>query len=194
MRASIIASGEVSLRTRPSTRWTMNGSTMAMSPRPARSDTARAHACMVSAVAGSFGVDPEQHLAAVEPHPRYRRGVVSGEPVVHLEDGLGQAAPVHRADDDLALERAEQQQVLQHVGGAEHAADAGPAERHAEPLEQVGAVGHGEPLTAGPQGAAGRVVGRDDDQAAVRADDGRGAGPGRRRLGYLPRAAAPGSR
>ena len=50
-----MASGDRSLRTRPSTRWAMNGSTMAMSLRPARSDTACAHACMVSAVAGSSG-------------------------------------------------------------------------------------------------------------------------------------------
>ena len=53
--ARIMASGDRSLRTRPFTRWAMNGSTMAISRRPARSDTAWAHACMVSAVAGSPG-------------------------------------------------------------------------------------------------------------------------------------------
>ena len=53
--ALTIASGDRSLLTRPSTRWVMNGSTMAMSLRPARSDTARAHASNVAAVAGSSG-------------------------------------------------------------------------------------------------------------------------------------------
>src|ERR1700691_5406881 len=106
--ARIIASEDRSLRTLPSTRWAMNGSIIAASLRSARPDTALAQASRV---------------AAVEAHPGDRRRVVAGEPVVDLEDGVGEAAPVHRADDHLAVQRAEQQQVLEHVGGAEHAVD-----------------------------------------------------------------------
>jgi L-fucose isomerase-like protein len=51
--ARIIASGDRSLRIRPSTRCEMNGSIIANSRRPARSDTACAQACRVAAVAGS---------------------------------------------------------------------------------------------------------------------------------------------
>ncbi len=49
------ASGDRSLRTRPSTRWQMNGSTMAIRPRAASSLTACAHDSIVAAVAGSSG-------------------------------------------------------------------------------------------------------------------------------------------
>ncbi len=71
-------------------------------------------------------LDPQQHLPAIEPHPRDRGRVVPGEPVVDLEHRADEAAPVHRTDHHLALESAEQQQVLKHVGGAENAADAWP--------------------------------------------------------------------
>jgi hypothetical protein len=53
--ARIIASGDRSLRTRPSTRCEMNGSIIATSRRAARSDTACAQACSVAAVATSSG-------------------------------------------------------------------------------------------------------------------------------------------
>jgi hypothetical protein len=53
--ARIIASGDRSLRTRPSTRRLMNGSIIAISPRRARSVTARAQASRVDTVAGSAG-------------------------------------------------------------------------------------------------------------------------------------------
>jgi hypothetical protein len=119
------------------------------------------------------GVDAQQHLAAVEPRPRDRCRVVAGEPVVHLEHRVGQAAPVHRADHDLAVQRAEQQQVLQHVRGSEHAVDAGPAQRHAEPLEQAGPIGHGGHQPSGPQRPARRVVGGDEHQRAAGTEEGR---------------------
>ena len=57
------------------------------------------------------------------------RGRVGGEPVVELEDRALEAAAVHRADDHLVLEGAEQQQVVEDVGGAEHAVDARAARR-----------------------------------------------------------------
>ena len=53
-----------------------------------------------------------------------------------------QPAAVHRAEDDLAVERPEQQQVLDDVGGAEDAVHAGPRRADDEPLEQLGPVGH----------------------------------------------------
>ena len=129
-------------------------------------------------------VDAEQHLAAVEAHLLDGRGVVAGEPVVDLEDGPGQAAAVHRADDHLVVERAEQQQVLDDVGGAEHAVDAGPGQGQRHPLEQVGPVGHGHRPVPGAQRAAGRVVGGDEEDLVVLAErrrSGGGAGPPPRR-------------
>ena len=119
---------------------------------------------------GIVRVDAEQHLAAVEPHPGDAVRVVPGEPVVHLEAGPGQAAPVHRADDHLVVQRAEQQQVLDDVGGAEHAVHAGPRQRERHPLQQVGPVGHGHRPVPGPQRAARRVVGGDDEDLVVRAE------------------------
>jgi hypothetical protein len=53
--ARIIASGDRSLRTRPSTRCEMNGSIIATRRREARSETAWAQACRVAAVAASSG-------------------------------------------------------------------------------------------------------------------------------------------
>ena len=53
--ARTMASAVSSLRTRPSTRWEMNGSTMAISRCRARSLTASAHDSSVATVAGSFG-------------------------------------------------------------------------------------------------------------------------------------------
>lgn len=92
---------------------------------------------------------------------------MAGEAVVELEARALEAAAVHRAHDDLVVESAEQQQVVEDVGGGEDAVDAGPVECQAEPFQQVGAVGHGELAVPDAEGAAGRVVGGDDHQAAV---------------------------
>ena len=139
----ITASGDRSLRTRPSTRCDMNGSTMAIRPRAGQ----LGHGPGAGLHGGGGGrvvqVDAEQHLAAVEAHRGDGRRVVAGEPVVDLEGGAGQAAAVHRPDDHLVLERAEQQQVLEDVGGAEHAVHAGPGQRQRQPVQQVGPAGHG---------------------------------------------------
>ena len=67
--ARIIASDVSSFLTRPSTRWEMKGSTMAISPRSARSLTASAHAFSVATVRPVLGIDADQHLAAVPPEP-----------------------------------------------------------------------------------------------------------------------------
>ena len=60
----------------------------------------------------------------------------------------------------------EQQQVVEDVGGAEHPVDTGPGEGETEPLQQIGAVGHGEPAVPDGERAAGRMVGGDDHQPA----------------------------
>jgi hypothetical protein len=137
-------------------------------------------------------VDAQQHLAALEPHPGDSGCVVPGEPVVDLEGRVGQAAPVHRAEHDLAVQRAEQQQVLQHVRGSEHAVDAGPGQGHAEPLEQAGAVGHGGHQPSGPQRPARRVVGGDEHQRAAGTQEGWGPRPPGGRLRDQPGAAGAG--
>ena len=102
-------------------------------------------------------VDAGEHLAALEAGVRDGLRVVAGEPVVELEHRAGQTAAVHRADDDLVVQRAEQQQVLEDVRGAEHAVHAGPRQRQHQPVEQVDAVAHGERAAAG--GAARRGPG-----------------------------------
>jgi hypothetical protein len=53
--ARMVASAPRSIRTRPSTRWAMNGSTMASSRCAARSLTARPQASTVATVLGSSG-------------------------------------------------------------------------------------------------------------------------------------------
>ena len=65
--ARIMASGDRSLRTRPSTRWQMNGSIIATSRRAARSEMACAQACSVAAVAWSPGSIRNSILPASNP-------------------------------------------------------------------------------------------------------------------------------
>ena len=96
--------------------------------------------------------------------------VVGGEPVVHLERCPGQAAPVHRTDDHFLIEGAEQEQVLEDVRSAEHAVDARSRQCEAEPVEQLGPVGHRQRIRPGPQRAAGWMIGRDHHQLAVLAE------------------------
>lgn len=93
-------------------------------------------------------------------------GAVAGEAVVELEGGSREPAAVHRTEDDLVLQRAEEQQVLQDVGAREHPVDAGAGEGEAEAFQQVEAVGHGEVVVADGEGAAGRMVRGDDHQAS----------------------------
>ena len=96
----------------------------------------------MAAVAGSSRSMRVSILPPSKPIARDRRGVVRREAVVELEDRALQAAAVHRADDDLVLEGAEQQQVLEDVGRAEHPVDAGPRQGGREPVEQVAAARH----------------------------------------------------
>ena len=70
------ASVDRSLRTRPSTRWEMNGSTIAIRRWSARAPTAVGAGLEGGRGRGVVGVDPQQHLAALEAHPADRVGVV----------------------------------------------------------------------------------------------------------------------
>ena len=133
--------------------------------------TARALASSVATVPASSRqmrvsiLPPSRPRAAISP----RR--VGGEAVVELEAGALQAAAVHRADRDLAVERAEEQQVVEDVGRAEHPVDAGSLERGDEPLEQVAAAGHRGARAAHAEGTSCRVVGGDEQHPAVLADE-----------------------
>jgi hypothetical protein len=126
-------------------------------------------------------VDPAQHLAAVEPVFDDGPRVVRREPVVEFEYRALQAAAVHRAEDHLAVERAEQQQVLDHVRRTEHAVDAGTTERRDETPQQLAAVRHGQRIAAHAQCPARRMVGRDQHQPAAVAHQ-RSAHPPQRRI------------
>ena len=88
---------------------------------------------MVAAVAGSSGSMRSSILPPSKPIRAIAGRVVAGEPVVDLEHGPGQAAAVHRADDHLVVQRAEQQQVLEDVRRcrARRRRRAGPAPRTA---------------------------------------------------------------
>jgi hypothetical protein len=112
------------------------------------------------------GVDAQQHLAALPACRLDAGGRAAGEPVVDLEHRSGQPAAVHGADDHLALQRTEQQEVLQDVGGTQHAVDARSPERDDQPLQQLPAVGHRQGVRADAQGATGGVVRGDQHQPA----------------------------
>jgi len=101
----------------------MNGSIIAVRPRPASWLTALAQGDHGGRI---LGIDADEHLASVPAGGLDARRVISGEPVVHLERRPGQAAPVHRTDDHFLMEGAKQEQVLEDVRSAEHAVDAGP--------------------------------------------------------------------
>ena len=113
------------------------------------------------------GVDAHQHLAALEAHPADRLGVVAGEAVVDLEHRAGQAATVHRADHDLALERAEEQEVLDDVGGAEDAVHARSRQRDRQALAAAGAGRPSRARRRRPAGSRARC-GRPPPASAVR--------------------------
>jgi len=117
--------------------------------------------------AGVGEVDAHEHLGEVQVAGDHGVHVVGGVPVVHLEARAAQAAAVHRADDDLLVEQAEQGEVVDHVGGREHAVDAGAAERDREALEQVVAVGHGRRVGADREGSTRGVVGGDDEETVA---------------------------
>ena len=126
----------------------MNGSTIAIRRRARQLADRAARRPRGSCGRGVLRIDAQQHLAALEARPRHGRGVVPGEPVVDLEDRAGEPAAVHRADDDLAVECAHEQQVLDDVGGAEHPVDARTRERLGQPPEQLPA---GRPWPARPR-------------------------------------------
>ena len=137
--------------------------------------------------------DAQQDLAAVEPGVGDARRVVGGHPVVQLPARALQPAAVHRAEGELAVERAEERQLLQHVGAAEHAVDAGVGEGHEQPVEQAAAIGHRERVVTDAEHPPCGVVGGDDEQPAVgqqRPPRAVAAGAARRRRDRSPAARA----
>ena len=133
MTASVVRS----LRTLPSTRWEMNGSTIAISRRSARLLTALG----AGLERGRRRRDRQGRCAATSFRPGSRLvdclGVVASEPVIDLEAGAGETTAIHRPDDDLVLEGAEQQQILDDVGRPEDAVDARALERDTKSAEQA---------------------------------------------------------
>lgn len=116
---------------------------------------------------GVLPVHPDEELGGIEAVAHHPADIVAGETVVHFEDRAAQAAAVHGADGDSVVEDAEEGEVFDDVGGAEHAVHTGTGQGEGEPLQQVEAVGHRELIAADAAGAAGGVVGRDDEEAAV---------------------------
>ncbi|SII00422.1 Uncharacterised protein [Mycobacteroides abscessus subsp. abscessus] len=122
-------------------------------------------------------VDPQQGLREVDAVAGHAGGGVTGEAVVDLEGRAGEAAAVHRPDGELAFEAAEEREVVEDVGSAEDAVDAGTGECRGEPVEEVLAVGHGQPVVADGVRSAGGVVGGDDEELRIGTAD-RAAGAG----------------
>ncbi len=128
--------------------------------------------------------DAGQHLAAVGTQRLQRGSGVAGETVIELVDQAGQAAAVHRTENQLAVQCAQQQQVVHDVRGGQHTVDGRIGQGDLEPVQQQAAVRHGHRVAADGQGAAGRMVGCDDEvlpavlQAGVAAPGLRGAGHG----------------
>ena len=112
-------------------------------------------------------VDAQQHLAAVEPAGLDVVRVVGRHAVVELPVGADDAAAVHRADREPAIERAEPRELLEDVGTGEHTVDAGLGQGAHEPVEQRVAVSDRERIAAGREHAARRVVGGQDEETAV---------------------------
>ena len=59
-------------------------------------------------VPGSSGLMRSSILPPSRPDATMESAVYAGEAVVHLEDRAGQSPAVHRAEDELVVERAEQ--------------------------------------------------------------------------------------
>ena len=154
---------ERSLRTLPFSRTDRKGSTMAISLRSASES-------MALAVASSSGhgvrvaeADAGEHLAAVGTQCLQRGGGVAGEAVIEFVHQAGEPAAVHRTEDQLALERAEQQQVVHDVRRGQNTVHVGVGQCDLQPVQELAAVRHGHRIIAHGEGAAGRVVGGDDE-------------------------------
>ena len=120
-------------------------------------------------------VDAGEHLAAIEVGGLDALGVVGAEAVVHLEGGPLEADPVHGAPHELAVQSAQERQVLDDLGGSQEPVDAGAGQRRHAALEEVLSVGHRQGPLAGSQGPAGRVIAGDDHEAPGPGQFGAGA-------------------
>src|SRR5699024_5710007 len=99
-------------------------------------------------------------------------GVLGAEAVLDLPRAARQPAAVHRGEHDLVLERAHDQEVLEDVGGAEHAVHPGHGERLTHAVQELCAAGHGLAAGADAEGAARGKVRGDDHHRAVGGGDG----------------------
>jgi hypothetical protein len=105
-----------------------------MRPCRTRSETVGAHDSSVLAVDGSRGAAASQHPSALETRGGDAGVVVRREPVVHLVRGAREATTVPGADDNLVVQRALEQEVLENVGCPEDCGDTWPRQNHAQPL------------------------------------------------------------
>ena len=125
--------------------------------------------------------DAGEHLAAVGTQRLEGGSGVAGEAVIEFVDQAGEAAAVHRAEEQLAFERAQQEQVVHDVRGGQDAVHVRVGQGDLQPVQELPAVGHRHGVAADGQGAAGRVVGGDDEVLLCRTSRrGGGGGPSRR--------------
>ena len=129
--------------------------------------------------------DAQQYLAAVEPVGRDRRRAVGGHPVVELPLRADDAASVHRAEHQPVVECVEHGKVFGSVGARQHTVDLWIGEGCEQCLEESAAVGHRKRIAWYAERAACRVIGSDDEQAAVAQE--RAASPRHELLEWMSR-------
>ena len=112
-------------------------------------------------------LDAQQGLAAVEAHARNVLGVVGGEAVVELPLGADDAAAVHRANRQPALEYAEERELLENVGARHDPVDTIDSQPAHEPVEEREPVGDSKWIGAHPEHSARGVVSGEEHEPAI---------------------------
>ena len=143
-----------------------------MRPWEASSSTARAQAAIVATVPASsrsmrHNIFPPFILAAA-----VDAAVAAVIRSSSSNDAPARPPAVERREHDLVFERAEQHQVVENVGGGQHAVHTRVGQRRTQPVEQVGAAVHRGGASPDAEGAACGMVGGDDHQPAVAPDGG----------------------
>ena len=111
--------------------------------------------------------DAQQGLAPVEAHARNVLGVVGGEAVVELPLGADDAAAVHRADCQPALEHTEVGELLENVGARHDPIDTIDGQATHEPVEEREPVGDRERIGAHAEHSARGVIGCKEHEPTV---------------------------